>query len=365
MNRDESISNPEFSQQIKLIGRELGFQDCAITNTRLDQQHQHYHAWLEQHYHGEMAYMARNIDKRLDPARLVPDTLSVICTRMDYLPQSSAECIDLLDHHSKAYVSRYALGRDYHKLIRKRLQQFAKRLQDLVGEFGYRVFTDSAPVLEKALAVKAGLGWMGKHSNILHREHGSWFFLGEIFTDLPLTPDQAQSDHCGECTACIDKCPTRAIVAPYVVDSRRCISYLTIEHHSAIPLEFRQALGNRIYGCDDCQLYCPWNRFERLTAETDFHSRHGLSDIELVDCFTWSEQQFLDRFEGSPIRRIGYQRWRRNIAVALGNAAFDPHIVSILKSALDQATPLVAEHCQWALDQQMNKMGSDNDESLV
>ncbi len=361
---EKSISSSEFAQQVKQIGRELGFQDCAITNTQLDHQHQHYHAWLEQHYHGEMAYMERNIDKRLDPTRLVPDTLSVICTRMDYLPEPSDQAIALLDHQSKAYVSRYAVGRDYHKLIRKRLQQYANRLQDLVGDFGYRVFTDSAPVLEKALAVKAGLGWMGKHSNVLHREHGSWFFLGEIFTDLPLTPDQPQSDHCGECTACIDKCPTQAIVSPYVVDSRRCISYLTIEHHPSIPVEFRAVMGNRIYGCDDCQLYCPWNRFERLTAETDFHSRHGLSAIELIDCFQWSEQQFLQRFEGSAIRRIGFQRWRRNIAVALGNAAYHPHIVEILKSALDQSPELVAEHCQWALDQQMNKMRSDN-ESMV
>ena len=358
--------NPvELSRKIKQMALTFGFQQCGISNTRLDQQHQHYHAWLQQHYHGEMDYMARNIDKRLDPARLVPDTLSVICTRMDYLPQTTAQSIELLDHDSKAYISRYALGRDYHKLIRKRLQQFATGLRDLIGEFGYRVFTDSAPVLEKALAVKAGLGWMGKHSNVLHREHGSWFFLGEIFTDLPLSPDQALTDHCGACTACIDKCPTRAIVAPYVVDARRCISYLTIEHHSAIPLEFRTAIGNRIYGCDDCQLYCPWNRFEQITGEADFHPRHGLSDIELIDCFQWTEQQFLRRFEGSAIRRIGYPRWRRNIAVALGNAAYHPYIVQLLQSALNDASELVAEHCRWALDQQTQKVTRVNNASLV
>jgi epoxyqueuosine reductase len=342
----------DIAQQIKQLGREYGFSGCAITHTRLDQEHQYYQRWIEQNFHGEMSYMERNIDKRLAPEKLVEQTLSVICLRMDYLTQPSEQCIELLDHPDKAYISRYALGRDYHKLIRKRLQKMAQRLGEIIGEFGYRVFTDSAPVLEKALAVKAGLGWRGKHSNLLNRAQGSWFFLGEIFTDLPLPADAALTEHCGECTACIDKCPTQAIVKPYVVDARRCISYLTIEHHSAIPLEFRKAIGNRIYGCDDCQLYCPWNRFEQLTDETDFSARHGLDDISLLDCFSWNEQQFLDRFAGSPIRRIGYDKWRSNIAIALGNAAASPHIKESLNSALSDAGGVLAEHIQWALQQQ-------------
>lgn len=345
----------EIKQQIIDIGQELKFQAVGFTDTQLDSHHAFYQRWIEQHYHGEMAYMERNIDKRLYPQKLVPDTLSVICVRLDYLTQTSDECINYLDHPSKAYISRYAVGRDYHKLMRKRLQKFAQRISKLVGDFGYRVFTDSAPVLEKALAAKAGLGWQGKHSNLLQREHGSWFFLGEIYTDLELENDQPLHDHCGECTACMDKCPTQAIVAPYVVDARRCISYLTIEHHSSIPVELRKAMGNRIYGCDDCQLYCPWNRFEKLSMEQDFNPRQGLSDIELTDCFSWSESQFLTRFEGSPIRRIGYQSWRRNIAVALGNADFSPHIVNLLESAETDADPMLREHIQWALQQQHAK----------
>jgi len=339
-------------QQIKKIGLQLGFQATGITTTQLDLQHTHYARWIQNNFHGDMSYMERNVDKRLNPAELVPDTLTVICARMNYLTENSEHCIDLLDHPTDAYISRYALGRDYHKLIRKRLQKFALQLTTLLGEFGYRVFTDSAPVLEKALAVKAGIGWRGKHSNLLDRQHGSWFFLGEIFTDLPLQTDEEIPDHCGDCTACIDKCPTQAIVSPYIVDARRCISYLTIEHHSAIPVEFRKAMGNRIYGCDDCQLYCPWNRFEKFTSEIDFNSRNGLSDIELLDCFEWTEAQFLKRFEGSPIRRIGFQKWRSNIAIALGNAAHSPHIVTSLQLALSGASELLTEHINWSIKQQ-------------
>lgn len=348
----------ELAQRIKSDGVKFGFQGVGFSDIQLDRNHNLYQDWIEKNYHGEMTYMERNVEKRLHPDTLVPSTLSVICLRMDYLTEDSQQSIDLLDHPSKAYVSRYALGRDYHKLIRKRLQKFASHLTELLGKFGYRVFTDSAPVLEKALAEKAGLGWMGKHSNILNRQHGSWFFLGEIFTDLELPCEPPQSDHCGDCTACIDVCPTKAIIKPYVVDARRCISYLTIEHHSAIPLEFRRAMGNRIYGCDDCQLLCPWNRFATRSREQDFNSRHNLSDIELLDCFNWTEQQFLDRFEGSPIRRIGYQSWRRNIAVALGNAANSPHILSVLQTALTGATPLLAEHILWAIQQQTEKTGT-------
>ena len=355
MKVTDSSLPADLSQQIKIIGQTLGFQASGISSVALDREHAHYQEWLERHYHGEMSYLQRNVEKRLQPEQLHPGTLSVICARMNYFTQASTDCIDLLDHPQQAYISRYALGRDYHKLMRKRLQQFADRIALLIGDFGYRVFTDSAPVLEKALAVNAGLGWRGKHSNLLDRTQGSWFFLGEIYTDLALPLDQPVSAHCGECTACIDKCPTAAIVSPYVVDARRCISYLTIEHHSAIPLEFRQAMGNRIYGCDDCQLYCPWNRFEQQTEETDFSARHGLADIDLLECFNWTEQQFLDRMLGSPIRRIGYQKWRSNIAIALGNAAYNPHILNSLKQALSNASSLLAEHVHWSIDQQLNK----------
>ncbi len=354
--RLNAINSPQFSHQIKQLGRQLGFQAVGITDTRLDTQHHHYRDWIANNYHGEMAYMQRNTDKRLQPEHMHPGTLSVICVRLDYLMTESAPLIDLLDHAKKAYISRYALGRDYHKLMRKRLQKFAIEIQALIGDFGYRVFTDSAPVLEKELAVKAGLGWRGKHSNVLHREHGSWFFLGEIYTDLNLHSDQPLDQHCGDCTSCIDKCPTQAIISPYVVDARRCISYLTIEHHSAIPVEFRKSIGNRIYGCDDCQLYCPWNRFEKFSGESDFSARHHLNDINLLECFSWTETQFLDRFEGSAIRRIGYQKWRRNLAIALGNAASSPNILEALRNAQPTASSLVREHIDWAIAQQHHKL---------
>ncbi len=351
-----SINSPRFSQQIKLLGQQLGFQAVGITDTKLDTQHRHYRNWIANNYHGEMAYMQRNTEKRLHPEQMHPGTLSVICVRLDYLADSSEPLIDLLDHPDKAYVSRYALGRDYHKLMRKRLKKLAEEIQAIIGDFGYRVFTDSAPVLEKELAVKAGLGWRGKHSNILHREHGSWFFLGEIYTDLKLHIDHPLDPHCGDCSSCIDKCPTKAIVTPYMVDARRCISYLTIEHHSVIAEEYREAIGNRIYGCDDCQLYCPWNRFEKFSSESDFKARHHLDDISLLECFSWTEIQFLDRFEGSPIRRIGYQRWCRNLAIALGNAAGSPHILTALKRAQATAIPLVSEHIDWAIARQNHKL---------
>ncbi len=356
MKAAKAIDAVAIAGTIKRLGRELGFQAVAITDTQLDSEHQRYREWINRHYHGEMSYMERNQDKRLQPEQLLPGTLSVICVRMDYLDSPSPPLAELLDHADKAYVSRYALGRDYHKVIRKRLQRFAKAIEEQIGQHNYRVFTDSAPVLEKALAAKAGLGWVGKHSNILHRDHGSWFFLGEIYTDLALPADQPSPDHCGACTACIEACPTDAIVSPYVVDARRCISYLTIEHHSAIPVQWRKAIGNRIYGCDDCQIFCPWNRFEQTTKEPDFSPRHGLDDATLLDLFAWTEAEFLDRFAGSPIRRIGYQRWRRNLAVALGNAAPQPHILDTLKHSLTDATALVAEHIRWAIEQQQLKL---------
>ncbi len=296
--------------------------------------------------------MAGNVGKRLHPPELVPDTLSVICVRLDYLVEESRNPLDLLEQKDLAYISRYALGRDYHKLMRKRLQKMADRIREVYGEMGYRVFTDSAPVLEKALAAKAGIGWQGKHSNLLHRKHGSWFFLGEIFTDMALEIDSPVANHCGRCTSCIDICPTAAIVEPYWVDARRCISYLTIEHRSEIPLEFRAAIGNRIYGCDDCQLVCPWNRFARYTSEPDFQPRHGLDSISLMQCYQWSETEFLQKMEGSAIRRIGYQCWLRNIVIALGNAPRDPHIVAMLKNNYAGQSAFVQHHIDWAIQQQ-------------
>ena len=352
MKRTDSGS---LEQQIKQLGLDIGFQQVGISDTRLDEEHEHYHQWIAQHYHGEMGYMERNVDKRLNPDLMLPDTLSVICVRLDYLPREDISPHQLLERRDRAYVSRYALGRDYHKLMRKRLQRFANHIEALVDKMGYRVFTDSAPVLEKALAAKAGIGWQGKHSNILHREHGSWFFLGEIYTDLQLECDNPVDNHCGSCTSCMEVCPTGAIVAPYVVDARRCISYLTIEHKTAIPVEYRAAIGNRIYGCDDCQLFCPWNRFARPTAEKDFLPRHGLDDISLLECLNWSEDDFNSKTLGSAIRRIGYQSWIRNVVVALGNADHSPDIVNALKKHHAQHSALVQEHIDWAIQQQSNK----------
>jgi len=343
------------TQEIKQIGLSLGFQQVGVTDTRLNHHHHNYARWIEQNYHGEMNYMARNVDKRLNPQQMIPNTLSVICVRLDYLIDEGDWPRDLLDHNQLAYVSRYALGRDYHKLMRKRLQRYASKISEQVGEMGYRVFTDSAPVLEKALAAKAGIGWQGKHSNLLHRDHGSWFFLGEIYTDLDLDIDQPVENHCGRCAACIDVCPTQAIVAPYVVDARRCISYLTIEHHSAIPVEFRAAIGNRIYGCDDCQLVCPWNRFAQLSREADFQPRHGLDKISLLDCYSWSKEDFDLKMQGSAIRRIGYQSWLRNIVIALGNADYEPHIITSLQSNYAQHNGFIQEHIDWAIQQQQSK----------
>jgi len=343
------------SNTIKQIGLELGFQQIGITDANLDKQHANYRQWIARNFHGEMGYMARNIDKRLHPAELVPDTLSVICVRLDYLVKEQQDPLQLLDHDKLAYLSRYALGRDYHKLMRKRLQRFADRITEVCGPMGYRVFTDSAPVLEKALAAKAGIGWQGKHSNLLHREHGSWFFLGEIYTDMQLEVDAPLDNHCGRCRSCIDICPTAAIVEPYLVDARRCISYLTIEHRSAIPVEFRAAIGNRIYGCDDCQLVCPWNRFARYSNEADFQPRHGLDQISLMECYHWSEGDFLKKMEGSAIRRIGYQCWMRNIVIALGNAAYDPHIMGTLKNDYARHSAFIQHHIDWAIQQQSRK----------
>ena len=330
---------------------QLGFQQLGVTDIDLSSAERRLDTWLASGHHGAMQYMHRHGTKRSRPDELIPGTVRVISVRMDYLPESEDIARQLLDHESRAYISRYALGRDYHKVLRNRLQKLARRIEDRIGDFGYRAFVDSAPVLEKPLAEKAGLGWIGKHTNIINRDHGSWFFLGELYTDLPLPVDTAEQSHCGSCTACIEVCPTRAIVGPYVLDARRCISYLTIELQEAIPTEFRKAMGNRIYGCDDCQLFCPWNKFAVPTAEADFAPRHGLESADLVELFAWTEDTWLRKTEGSAIRRIGYQRWLRNIAVALGNAATTPEVVGALETRQHKASELLAEHIRWALAQ--------------
>ncbi len=337
--------------QVVAWAHELGFGQCGVSDVDLEQAEQRLADWLAKKFHGSMRYMERHGTKRSRPAELVPGTIRVISVRMDYLPEAQDEAIGLLDHASRAYVSRYALGRDYHKVLRGRLRELARRIEQRIGEFGHRVFVDSAPVLEKAIAEKAGLGWIGKHTNLINRDAGSWFFLGELYTDLPLPVDPPETSHCGSCRACIDVCPTQAIVAPYELDARRCISYLTIESGGAIPLELRTALGNRIYGCDDCQLFCPWNKFARLTSEPDFAPRHDLDAALLVELFGWDEATFLERTEGSAIRRIGIERWRRNIAVALGNAGTTPDVIAALEARKADPSALVAEHVAWALAQ--------------
>ena len=335
--------------ELRMQAAELGFQQLGVSDIDLAEAEGRLADWIDAGFHGEMGYMQRHGTKRSRPAELVPGTVRVISVRMDYLVEPAAGAAELLDHGSKAYVSRYALGRDYHKVLRGRLKRLAQSIRERVGDFGYRVFVDSAPVLEKPLAAKAGLGWIGKHTNLLHRDAGSWFFLGELYTDLPLPVDTPTSDHCGSCTACMDVCPTDAIVAPYQLDARRCISYLTIELHGPIPEEFRSAIGNRIYGCDDCQLFCPWNKFSKLSAEPDFRERHGLADVSLLSLFAWREADFLERTEGSAIRRIGYERWLRNVAVALGNADTTPEVIAALEARSDDPSELVREHVSWAL----------------
>lgn len=341
----------ELKADIFRWGRELGFQQLGVSDIDLATAEVQLQEWLDDGRHGDMNYMHRHGSKRSHPEELVPGTLRVISARMDYLPENQAHAEALLDHPSKAYVSRYALGRDYHKVLRSRLKNLAKKIEQTIGEFGYRVFVDSAPVLEKALAQKAGIGWVGKHTNIIHDKAGSWFFLGELYTDLPLPIDTPSESHCGSCQACLDVCPTDAITGPYQLDARRCISYLTIELRDAIPLEFRKAIGNRIYGCDDCQLFCPWNKFAKPSAEGDFAPRHGLDNSELIDLFGWDEQQWLRKTEGSAIRRIGFESWLRNIAVALGNAETTPGVIAALESRIDTPLNILAEHVNWALQQ--------------
>lgn len=341
----------ELASSIRQWSRELGFQQVGITGIELPEDEARLMHWLEQGRHGAMEYMERHGRRRARPQELVPGTLRVISARMDYLPTNAQDADEILENPERGYVSRYALGRDYHKVLRRRLAKLAEKIQAHSASQSHRVFVDSGPVLEKAFARNAGLGWIGKHTNLINRRAGSYFFLGEILTDLPLPVDAPETDHCGTCRACIDVCPTQAIVAPYELDATRCISYLTIELRSAIPEQFRKALGNRIYGCDDCQLVCPWNKFARFTSEVDFVPRHALDGSKLVELFAWTEQQFLDRTEGSAIRRIGYECWIRNIAVALGNAPTSSEVIGALESRQEDPSALVREHVSWALTQ--------------
>lgn len=342
----------QLAQQIKQWGRELGFAAVGIADGELSAAETGLQAWLDQGFHGEMDYMAAHGTKRSRPAELIPGTVRIISVRLDYLPPDAADPHTILDDADTAYISRYALGRDYHKVLRNRLQKLAEKIGQEVGEHHFRVFTDSAPVLEVELASKSGLGWRGKHTLLLNRQHGSWFFLGEIYTDLPLPIDAPEANHCGTCQACIDICPTQAIVAPYSLDARRCISYLTIELKGSIPPELRPLMGNRIYGCDDCQLVCPWNRFAQTASVPDFAVRNGLDSAGLVELFAWSEADFNERLAGSAIRRIGHQRWLRNIAVALGNAPASVQRDAALSMQLNHPSEIVREHVAWALSRQ-------------
>jgi len=340
----------ELSRQIKSWAHEMGFQEVGISDIQLQNAGQHLHHWLEHRWHGAMHYMAKHGDKRSLPQELVPGTLSIISVSMHYRVIDQQLLWDQLEQSQYGYISCYAVGRDYHKTLRKRLQRLADRIERHVGKFGYRVFCDSAPVLEKAIAEKAGLGWIGKHTNLINKNAGSWFFLGEIYTDLALPTDETAANHCGSCRACLDVCPTRAIVAPYQLDARRCISYLTIELRGAIPIAYRRLIGNRIYGCDDCQLVCPWNRFSQLSQEGDFQPRPYLVRQTLLELFDWSEDQFNTRMEGSAIRRIGFVSWQRNIVVALGNTDYDVKTVAKLSQRLQETeSNLLKSHILWSI----------------
>lgn len=355
MEKSAALTKNSLSEDIKRWAQELGFQQAGITQGLLGDYEQKLEDWLEQGYHGEMDYMARYGIKRSRPSALIPGTKSIISVRMNYLPPS-ADMARQLQQSDKAFISRYALGRDYHKLIRKRLVKLAEKIESVVGKFEYRPFADSAPVMEKPLAEQAGLGWIGKNTNLLTRDAGSWFFLGTLYTNLDLSTDQKVSNHCGSCRACLDVCPTQAFVAPYQLDASRCISYLTIELKGSIPEELRPLIGNRIYGCDDCQMVCPWNRFAKLTDEKEFHPRHQLDSADLVTLFNWTEAEFSDKTKGSAIHRIGYERWLRNIAVALGNSLTSPAVIDALEKSAEHPSFLVREHVLWALEiHQKNK----------
>ena len=355
MSAPTSFDPTALKHDLERWASELGFSRIGIGTIDLSADEAHFLEWLRQGFEGDMGYLSKHGTKRYRPAELVPGTVSCISVRMDYWPRDAADPWKVLADGTAAYVSRYALGRDYHKLIRRRLQELSERIGAAVGPFGYRAFVDSAPVLERALARNAGLGWIGKHTNLIDRDAGSYFFLGEIYLNLELPPDAAASAHCGSCSACLPACPTGAIVAPYRLDARRCISYLTIELKGSIPTELRRAIGNRIYGCDDCQMVCPWNKFARPSTEKDFEVRHGLDRAELVALFAWSEADFEERMRGSAIRRIGFERWLRNIAVALGNAPHSAAVLTALRSREHDPSALVREHVRWALDEQAGR----------
>ncbi|MGL5430467.1 MAG: tRNA epoxyqueuosine(34) reductase QueG [Vibrio sp.] len=344
------MNDQELADQIKLWALELGFEKVGICDVDLHEYESRLQTWLDAGYHGEMDWMARHGMLRARPAELLPGTLRVISARINYLPPQAQFATNLSDP-TQAYISRYALGRDYHKLVRNQLKKLGEKIEQAVGKLGYRPFVDSAPILERPLAQKAGLGWSGKHSLILDKDCGSWSFLGELLIDIPLPIDEPSQDQCGECTACMTSCPTNAIIAEGVVDARRCISYLTIEFSGVIPIELRRAIGNRIYGCDDCQLVCPWNRFAPLTQQSDFHRRPSLINADLVTLLDWDEATFLKQMEGSAIRRIGHQQWQRNLIIAMGNAPYSPRIIESLHRHLGRSV-LLDEHIHWALAEQ-------------
>jgi epoxyqueuosine reductase len=357
--QDHAIDFSALAADIKMWARELGFNEAGISDTDLSLEEEYLQQWLANGFQGEMDYMARHGTARSRPHELIPGTVRVISVRLNYLATDAKESWAVMDDAEAAFISRYALGRDYHKVLRAKLQKLADEITNAIGEFSYRVFTDSAPVMEVALARKAGLGWRGKHTLLLTREAGSMFFLGELYTDLPLPPDSVTSEHCGTCSKCIDVCPTQAIVAPYQLDARRCISYLTIEHKGSIPVEFREAIGNRIYGCDDCQLVCPWNKFAQLAVDKDFAIRHRLDDIGLLQLWHWNESEWLERMAGSAIRRIGHAQWQRNVAVAMGNALRSEKcsvetrekIRAALVERRGVSGELLREHIDWALQE--------------
>lgn len=350
----------QLSQDIKQWGKDLGFADIGITDTDLSQAETEHEKWLKNGYHGEMDYMAKHGTKRTRPAELVPETKRVITARLDYLPPKAKDSWQVINDGNQAFVSRYAMGRDYHKVMRQKLKKLSDKINEAIADepeaygvenYAARVFTDSAPVLEVALAEKSGQGWRGKHTLIINKNQGSWFFLGEIYTNLKLPIDPPATNHCGSCTSCIDICPTNAIVAPYQVDARKCISYLTIELKGSIPIEHRKAIGNRVYGCDDCQLACPWNKFAETTKEPDFNVRNGLDDVSLIECFSWTEEEFKQKMAGSAIYRIGYEQWLRNIAVGLGNAPTSDTVVKALNKKANNENQVVRAHVEWALAQ--------------
>jgi len=351
---DAAINYTELTEKIQQWSKELGFSQVGFSDIDLSEHEEAFTQWIANNYHGNMDYMARHGLMRTRPNELVEGTVSCISVRMDYLPQN-AQFARILKQPSHAYISRYALGRDYHKLMRKRLKQLGNKISEYCEGFNFRPFVDSAPVLERSLAEKAGLGWTGKHSLVINKNAGSWFFLGELLVNIPLPTPPKPVNECGKCVSCITICPTNAIVEPYVVDARRCISYLTIELKEAIPIEFRPLMGNRIYGCDDCQLICPWNKFAKTTQVDDFNARENLDNIALLHLFSWSEEEFLKKTEGSPIRRIGYDCWQRNIAIALGNADFSEEVITALTEKLTISSPMVAEHIEWALLEQAQK----------